>query len=126
MSDEILILRERISSAELRRLVAAPFGDMVKFVADLERQVVALGGQMHADAEHVLLDDGSVQRHLWGGNYHPGRGPERCIEFTSFINIRPAQDNPGMELMDPALRAGVRELVHRLIGSGEEVGDAPA
>lgn len=126
MSDDILILREPIPATELRRLVAAPFGDMVKFVADVERGVIGLGGQMHADAEHQLLEQGSAQADLWGGNYYPGRGMEGCVEYTSFINIRPAQGNRGMELVDPGLRSRVRELVARLIGNGEALGDPSA
>lgn len=125
LSDDIHIIEHRIGRDLLRDLVAAPFGDMVKFVADLEKRRIAIGGQMHADAEHVLLDAGSQQSHLWGGNYYPGRGPEACVEYTSFINIRPAQGNPGMELADPALRARVLQLVHELIGRGE-AGDATA
>ena len=124
MPDDILILREPIAISDLRGLVAAPFGDMVKFVADVERGLIAIGGQMHADAEHVLLDTGSEQQSLWGGNYFPGRGAEGCIEYTSFINIRPAQGNRGMELVDPGLREKIRALVHRLVGRGEELPDA--
>lgn len=126
MSDEILILRESIEAVDLRRLVSVPFGDLVKFVADVDRQVIAIGGQMHADAEHALLDAGSDQPSLWGGNYFPGRGEEGCIEYTSFINVRPAQGNRGMELVDPGLRSRIRELVHRLIGRGEDLPDVPA
>ena len=126
MTDEILILDQRVPARELRRLVAAPFGDMVKFVADVERRIIAIGGQMHADREHRLLDEGSRQGDLWGGNYYPGRGPEGCIEYTSFINIRPAQENRGMEVEDADLRAAVRDLAFDLIGSGEAVDDATA
>lgn len=125
MPDEILILDHEIADADLRRLVASPFGDMVKFVVDLRRERIAVGGQMHADAEHRLLDDGSAQADLWGGNYYPGRGPDDCVEHTSFINIRPAQGNRGMELADPALRAAVVRLVHAWIGRGEAL-DGPS
>ena len=75
---------------------------------------------MHADAEALLLDDGSRQEHLWGANYYPGRGPEQCIEFTSLINIRPSQDNRSMEVGDEGIRARIREITFRLIGRGEE------
>ena len=68
---------------------------------------------MHSDAEEVLLESGSRQADLWGANYYPGRGREACIEFTSFINIRPSAGNRGMELQDEALRARVRELTLR-------------
>ena len=116
---DILLVREPIAASELRRLLERFFPDMVKLVADLERGVVAVGGELHADAEELLLADGSRQTDLWGANYYPGRNPEECIEFTSLINIRPSQDNRSMELIDPTLRQRLRELVFALVGRGE-------
>jgi hypothetical protein len=81
--------------------------------------VIAIGGEMHADAEEVLLEAGSRQADLWGANYYPGRGRESCIEFTSFINIRPSAGNRGMELQDEALRARAQEITFALVGEGE-------
>jgi hypothetical protein len=118
---EILILQQRIERETLRRLVEDGFEDMVKFVADLEHERIAIGGELHADAEGILLESGSSGAELWGANYYPGKGSEDCIEFTSLINIRPAQGNPGMEIVSPAIRARVRELAHRLIGAGEDL-----
>ncbi|MFO8149672.1 MAG: DUF5674 family protein, partial [Trueperaceae bacterium] len=83
----IVLVRERIEPSELRRLTEAFFVDMVKVVVDVERGVVAVGGELHVDAADVLLDDGSLQEHLWGANYYPGRGPDDCIEYVSLINI---------------------------------------
>ena len=118
---DILLVREPIAASELRRLLERFFPDMVKLVADLERGVVAVGGELHADAEELLLADGSRQTDLWGANYYPGRNPEECIEFTSLINIRPSQDNRSMELIDPTLRQRLRELVFALVGRGEAI-----
>jgi hypothetical protein len=81
--------------------------------------ILAIGGELHADAEQVLLEQGSRQADLWGANYYPGRGLEECIEFTSLINIRPARGNPGMEIADPAIRERVRALTYARIGEGE-------
>ena len=120
MAAEIVILgNERIAPAELRRLVDLFFEDMVKYVVDVERGVAAVGGEMHADAEQALLEDGSRQADLWGANYYPGRGREGCIEYTSLINIRPAQGNRSMEIQDPAVRERVREVTFALVGEGE-------
>lgn len=105
--------------AELRRLVDLFFEDMVKYVVDVERGVAAVGGEMHADAEQALLEDGSRQVDLWGANYYPGRGREECIEYTALINIRPAQGNRSMEIQDPAMRERVRQLTVALVGEGE-------
>ena len=115
----VVLLERRIDPRELSRLVAAHFEDMVKYVVDVERRRIAVGGEMQADAEQVLLEAGSEQAHLWGANYYPGRGREGCIEYTSLINIRPAAGNRGMEIQDPALREIVRELTFALIGEGE-------
>jgi len=52
-------------------------------------------------------------------NYYPGSGRDRCIEYTSLINIRPTQGNRGMLIADPDLRVRVREITFALIGEGE-------
>jgi len=107
----IVIVTERIAAAELRRLVNMFFQDMVKYVVDVERGIAAVGGELHADAEALLLDSGSRQTDLWGANYYPGRGRDDCIEYTSLINIRPAQSNRSMTIESAALRERVRDHV---------------
>jgi hypothetical protein len=97
------------------------FEDMVKYVVDVERGVIAIGGEMHVDGEQLLLESGSRQVNLWGANYYPGRGRDRCIEFTAFINIRPSTGNHSMELGDPLLRERVRALTFALVGEGESL-----
>ena len=119
VSEPILLLEERIEPAELARLVALFFEDMVKFVVDVRRGIAAVGGELHADAEAVLLEAGSEQQDLWGANYYPGRGEEGCIEYTALINIRPAQGNRSMEVEEAPVRDRIRELTYSLIGRGE-------
>jgi hypothetical protein len=121
MPGDIHLITNRIDPALLERLVRESFGDMVKYVADLERRVIAVGGELHADAEAVLLESGSSSRDLWGANYFPGRGPEECIEYTALINIRPAQGNMGMEVRDSGIRERMRLLTSALIGEGESL-----
>jgi hypothetical protein len=117
----IVVIERRIDPAELRRLVDLYFGDMVKFVVDVRRRVAAVGGELHADAEQVLLTRGSSQADVWGANYYPGQGPDDCIEYTALINIRPSQGNPSMEIQDAETRRHIREIAHALIGCGEEL-----
>ena len=118
---EIIVARERMASAELARLVRSVFKDMVKFVVDISQERLAIGGDMHADAEALLLETGSRQQDLWGANYYPGRGPDECIEYTSLINIRPSMDNRVMEILIEPARSRVREIALRLIGRGEAI-----
>jgi hypothetical protein len=117
---DVVIVDQRIDLAELVRLLPL-FGDMVKYVVDVERRLAAVGGELHADAEQLLLARGSRQADLWGANYYPGKGPEDCIEYTSLINIRPAQGNRTMLIADPAVRGHVREITFALIGQGEPI-----
>lgn len=56
---DIVLLNDRIAPEALRHLVARFFEDMVKYVVDVERGVAAVGGELHADAEALLLEDGS-------------------------------------------------------------------
>lgn len=117
--DDIVIVDRRIERSELARLVERFFGRMVKLVVDVRRGVIAIGGELHADAEQQLLASGSRQDDLWGANYYPGQGRDGCLEYTALINIRPTRGNRSMELEDPAVREAVRRLTFELIGEGE-------
>jgi hypothetical protein len=116
---DIVIIDRPIGASMLRALTDRWFGDMVKLVVDIDRGVVAVGGELHADAEALLLERGSRQADLWGANYTPGAGPEHCLELTALINIRPGQGNRSMVVQDPQIAARVRALVGELVGRGE-------
>lgn len=90
-------------------------GSLVKTVIDCEREIIAIGGELHADEEQVLLEDGSQQADLWGINLYPDDDTEQWIEFDSMINIRPQQGNRSRGIEDPATRQRVREIVSRLV-----------
>ena len=111
----IRIVREPVPKEEVHALAQEIYGDLVKGVADVERGILALGGEWHMDANNVLLADGSLQEHVWGFNIYPEEGGNDALEFISLINIRPAQGNREMELKDEELRQEVRAIVERLI-----------
>src|SRR5438105_143045 len=93
-----------------RRLALESFEEMVKFVVDLERRVIAVGGGLHSDEEQMLLDHGSAQQNLWGANYYLDDTTDRRFEYTSMINIRPADGNAFQEIKSEELRKKVRAL----------------
>ena len=70
---------------------------------------------MHAGLEDLLLEDGSKQEDLWGANLYPEKRDTEFFEFTSFINIRPADGNRGMEINDPLIREQVVGITNQLI-----------
>ena len=120
MSD-IKLIDAKINRDELKRLVAEGFKDMVKFTVDVKQRRIAIGGELHADGEQLLLENGSEQKDIWGANYYPGKGEDNCIEYTSLINIRPSQGNNSMEIANEDLRKKIKEITFALIGRGESL-----
>ncbi|MBI4422317.1 MAG: hypothetical protein HY554_01240 [Elusimicrobia bacterium] len=109
------IVREPVPWSEVDALAKAQFGEMIKATVDVERELLALGGELHSDEEALLLEDGSRQRSLWGINLYPGNAPEERIQFDSMINVRPSQNNRTRGVEDPATRARIAAIVGRLI-----------
>jgi hypothetical protein len=109
------IVRQRISRSDLLAIASAQFGDIVKGVVDVRRGIMAIGGELHADDEAVLLDDGSRQAELWGINLYPGELSEAWIEFDSMINVRPGQGNRSRDVEDAALRDRIRRIAASLV-----------
>ena len=91
------------------------FKDMIKSVVDLEREIIALDGELHADLEALLIEKGSKQEDLWGINLYLEKPLKERIEYTALINIRPSQDNSSMEVEKIQIRKKIGELVNKLI-----------
>lgn len=81
----------------------------------MSRGIMAVGGDLHADDDAVLLADGSSQRDLWGINLYPEDEGRDWIEFDSMINIRPGDDNRSRGVDDPRVRARIWSVVDSLI-----------
>ena len=80
----------------------------VKLAVDVETGAVAGGGELHADCEAVLLENGSVQKNVWGADWYPH---SREVAFESLIDIRPRDGNSSLELQDSALRVKIEKIV---------------
>ena len=111
----IEIIRAPITRAHLSSLAEAQFGDMVKAVVDVERRVMAIGGELHSDEEAALIEDGSAQTNLWGVNLYPAEQGNAWIEFDSMINVRPSQGNRSRNVEDPVLQGRIRQVVMVLV-----------
>ena len=114
----IEIIRRPMSRARLASLAEAQFGDMVKAVVDVERGLMAIGGELHSDEEAALIEDGSAQEHLWGINLYPAEQGDGWLEFDSMINVRPSQGNRSRNVEDSALRDRIRRIVAGLVEAG--------
>ena len=111
----VRLVREAVPRAEIAAMAQAQFGDMVKAVVDVERRVMAIGGELHADEEAALLDDGSRQEDLWGVNLYPAERGEEWIEFDSVINLRPSLGNRSRGVDDAGRREAIRLVVAGLV-----------
>ena len=111
---DILIVTKKISKEKLRQLAKKTFGDLVKAVVDINRGVMAIGGELHADEEALLLKEGSKQQDLWGINLYPDEPEDKWIEFDSVINIRPSQGNRSRNVENPAIQEKIINIVKNL------------
>lgn len=112
--DGVKIIKEKISLSELKTIAKERFGDMVKAVVDVEQGIMAIGGDLHADEEAVLLDQGSKQDNLWGINIYAEKPKTEWIEFDSMINYRPRLNNRSKFIEDDKLRQKIIEIVNNL------------
>ncbi len=112
---DIRVINKAITKHELNEIATGQFGDMVKAVVDVERGIMAIGGELHSDEEAVLLDEGSAQKHLWGINLYSERPPSEWIEFDSLINVRPSGGNRSRSVERADIRDAIIHIVARLV-----------
>ena len=108
----IRLLTERASASDIQDMLER-YEDMIKIVIDLRRHVLSSAGDMHADCESVLLQDGSEQEDLWGANRYP---EEHRIEYESLINLRPRLGNRSVLIQDENLRKQRATVTLEILG----------
>jgi Protein of unknown function (DUF5674) len=108
----ILIVRSRATKGQITKMLEA-HRFYIKTAVDIERGILAGGGELHADCEAVLLDDRSRQDNIWGASWNP---LTQEVFFESLINIRPRQNNRSMEILDSEIREQVAQITQELLG----------
>ena len=109
------ILQNPITEKELREMAQEHFGLFVKAVVDIRQGIVAIGGELHADGERLLIEAGSRQEDLWGINVYPDRPDRERIEFNSMINIRPSAGNLSRDVEHTAIREKIIAVTEKFI-----------
>lgn len=112
------IVKDKIFLDELKEMSAKMYGNLVKAVVDVEKEIMAVDAELHADEEKLLLENGSKQKDLWGINLYPEAKGEEFLEFDSMINLRPAQGNRSRGVDDENLRERIRRIVIKLLENG--------
>ena len=110
-----ILISKPISTQQLREAGEELFGDMVKAVVDIEKEIMVVGAELHADEEAFLIERNSSQENLWGINLYTNRAMPEMVEFDSMINIRPRQNNRSRGVEDPNLRERIVGIVRTLV-----------
>jgi len=112
----IEIVKEKINKEYLKKFLDKPFKEVVKFVADVEREIIAFGGELQSDAQELLIDKGSDARNLWGGNlFFSENGKKIIVEYSALINIKPSQNNFSMDIKDKKIIEKIKKIFKELI-----------
>lgn len=109
------IVKDKISLDTLKLMAQALFGNMVKAVVDVQKEIMAVDSELHSDEEAELLKCGSSQKDLWGINLYPDLPENEWLEYDSMINLRPSQNNKTRGVDDPKLREKIAQIVQRLV-----------
>lgn len=110
-----MLIEKPIAKKALVELAKERFGDLIKAVVDVDRSVMMVGAELHADQEAHFLEMGSKQKDLWGINIYPSKSDDEWIEFDSMINLRPSQDNFSRGVDNPDIQKKIIEIVCKLV-----------
>jgi len=110
-----ILVDKPISREELKAAARPYYEAVVKAVVDIERGIMAIGGELHADEEKFLLERDSEQQHLWGINLFTELDLPDMVEFDSMINLRPSQNNRSRGVEDAATRERIMDIVRSLV-----------
>jgi hypothetical protein len=71
----------------------------IKTDIDIEKKICSAGCNLHADSEKILLEQGSLQKNIWGGGINT---ETKDIDFNAMINI--STDNKSTEIQSEEIR----------------------
>lgn len=109
------IVDDKITIEELKEMAQKMFGSFVKAVVDAEKNIMAVDGELHADLEVLLSENGSKRANLWGINIYPELEGDERIEFDSMINLKPHLGNRTRGVENPEIREKIIKIVSSLI-----------
>ncbi len=113
---EVRIIKKPLTKRELKEIAEKQFGNLVKAVVDIEKGILAIAGEMHADEEIALMrEEESKRENTWGINIYPDKKEEEFIEFDSIVNLKPSFGNRSRNIENPEIKEKIKEIVANLI-----------
>lgn len=89
----------------------------IELAVDIQQGILVGGGEFHADCEAILLENGRLQKDIWGANWIPDT---QQVEFEALINIRPKQNNLSMKIQNQDIRFKIKNIIQQLLGGDNE------
>ncbi len=110
------LVKTQIQLNELEAMASKSMFNLVKVVVDIDKEIMVVDAEMHADEEQYLLALGSKQRNLWGINLYPKKyGSKEFIEFDSMINLRPNENNLSRGIDNEIIKKKIETIVKKLV-----------
>ncbi len=106
----VVLVKNQLSQADFQK-AQEDYQSYIKITVDIDRGVAALGGEYHADAEKVLLENGSSQSNIWGGGLNL---ETKQFETNAIINLRPRK-NESTEILDLQIRNKFLTICKRIL-----------
>lgn len=110
-----IVIIDKLTKEDVQK-AREDYPEYVKITADLAQKIVAIGGEYHADAETVLVEQYQGKKeNIWGGGYNL---ISKKFETNAIINIKPSiNDSP--EILDPITRQEFLEIVQEKLSNIE-------
>uniref|UniRef100_A0A7C4XTF9 Uncharacterized protein n=1 Tax=candidate division WWE3 bacterium TaxID=2053526 RepID=A0A7C4XTF9_UNCKA len=103
----VIVLNRKITPEEFKQACKV-YPDYIKTVIDIEKNLLAVGGEFHIDCEDVLIaKHGSKLENLYGGGY---RVSTKEVEYMAMSNYKPALNKNTYEITDTNIRQKIFDL----------------
>lgn len=107
----LFLIKEKANADQLEK-ASEDLGGYIKFVIDIEEEIMTIGGARNVEGEELLLENGSRQQNLWGGGFDVETNE---VDYDSMINIRPNQGNTSREVLSAEIRKKMDGVLNKLI-----------
>lgn len=110
------IVKDQITISELKEMSATFSGVFVKAVVDIEKEILAVDAELHADLmEFLMKEEKSEPKNIWGINLYPEKTGDDFVEFDSMVNIKPGIGNRTRGIDNSEIREKIKSIVKNRI-----------
>ena len=107
-----VIVGEKLTKEDIKS-ARENYSEYIKITADVDNEIVVIGGEYHADAEKILVDKFDSKRSdIWGGGFNITTGE---YEVNAMLNLKPATNN-SLDILDPEIRNKFLKVVKNKLG----------